>query len=204
VKIEQVLEKFDQFADAPNAVAKMRKLILQLAVLGRLRSQGDEFSFPKVRLDSLGDWAQGCGFPVAEQGRVDLPILFAKVSDMNLPGNEREILKTNHTIDEEAAKRLRVKVHPPGTVIFPKIGGAIATNKRRVLVRPTAIDNNCSGIIPSKLCSTHWLFLVLSSIDFAEYQSGTSVPAVNQGALGEIDVALPPPRRAEAGCGKGG
>ncbi len=192
MKLETFFEKFELFADAPDAVGKMRKLILQLAVQGRLKSKDVDFGFPKVRLDSLGDWAQGCGFPVAEQGHADLPILFSKVSDMNLPGNEREILKTNHTIDEEAAKRLRVKVHPPGTVIFPKIGGAIATNKRRVLVRPTAIDNNCSGIIPNKLCSTHWLFLVLSAIDFAEYQSGTSVPAVNQGALGEIEVALPP------------
>jgi type I restriction enzyme S subunit len=111
---------------------------------------------------------------------------------MNLPGNDREILATIHTIDEATAKRLRIKVHPPGTVIFPKIGGAIATNKRRVLVRPTAIDNNCSGIIPNESCSTYWLFLVLSAIDFAEYQSGTSVPAVNQGALGEIKVSLPP------------
>lgn len=192
MKLETFFEKFDQFSAAPDAVAKMRKLILQLAVQGRLKSQGDESGFPQVRLDSLGSWAQGCGFPVAEQGHVDRPILFSKVSDMNLPGNEREILKTNHTIDEAAAKRLRIKVHPPGTVIFPKIGGAIATNKRRVLVRPTAIDNNCSGIIPNKSCSTHWLFLVLSAIDFAEYQSGTSVPAVNQGALGEIEVSLPP------------
>ena len=192
MKLELFFEKFTHFADAPDAVLKMRKLILQLAVQGRLKSQGDESGFPQVRLDSLGSWAQGCGFPVAEQGHSDRPILFSKVSDMNLPGNEREILKTNHTIDEAAAKRLRIKVHPPGTVIFPKIGGAIATNKRRVLVRPTAIDNNCSGIIPGKSCSTDWLFLVLSAIDFAEYQSGTSVPAVNQGALGEIEVSLPP------------
>jgi len=192
MRLETFFEKFNQFADAPDAVAKMRKLILQLAVQGRLKSQDDEAGFPQVRLDSLGSWAQGCGFPVAEQGHADRPILFSKVSDMNLPGNEREILKTNHTIDEAASKRLRIKVHPSGTVIFPKIGGAIATNKRRVIVRPTAIDNNCSGIIPNKLCSTHWLFLVLSAIDFAEYQSGTSVPAVNQGALGEIEVSLPP------------
>ncbi len=192
MKLKTFFEKFEMFADAPNAVAKMRKLILQLAVQGQLKSQGDESGFPQVRLDSLGSWAQGCGFPMAEQGHVDRPILFSKVSDMNLPGNEREILKTNNTIDEAAAKRLRIKVHPPGTVIFPKIGGAIATNKRRVLVRPTAIDNNCSGLIPNKSCSTHWIFLVLSAIDFAEYQSGTSVPAVNQGALGEIKVSLPP------------
>jgi len=34
MKLETFFEKFDQFADAPNAVTKMRELILQLAVQG--------------------------------------------------------------------------------------------------------------------------------------------------------------------------
>lgn len=89
-------------------------------------------------LAEIGRWAIGSGFPHEAQGREGLSILFAKVSDMNLPGNELEIVRTNHTIDEETVERLRINVHQPGTVIFPKIGGAIATNKRRILVRPTA------------------------------------------------------------------
>jgi type I restriction enzyme S subunit len=36
MKLETFFEKFDQFADAPNAVAKMRELILQLAMQGKL------------------------------------------------------------------------------------------------------------------------------------------------------------------------
>jgi type I restriction enzyme S subunit len=183
---------FDLLADQPHAVAKLRKLVLQLAVQGKIKIKSGEGEFSRVRLDSLGDWALGCGFPTTEQGHTDRPILFSKVSDMNLEGNEREILTTNHTIDEETANRLRIKAHPPGTVIFPKIGGAIATNKRRMLVKPTAIDNNCLGIIPNKSCTTEWLFVVLSAIDFTAYQSGTSVPALNQGSLGEIEVSLPP------------
>ena len=83
-------------------------------------------------------------------------------------------------------------VHQAGTVIFPKIGGAIATNKRRVLVRLTAIDNNCLGIAPSEAMSTSYLLLLLSSIDFTVYQAGTSVPALSQGTLGQIPVGLPP------------
>ena len=175
-----------------DSVFDLRKAILQLAIQGHIKTQPGEGAFPQVRLASLGDWALGCGFPTAEQGHTDRPILFSKVSDMNLDGNELEIHRTNHTIDEATAKRLRVKVHPPGTVIFPKIGGAIATNKRRIIVKPTAIDNNCLGIIPNKSCSTAWLFLVLSAIDLAKYQSGTSVPALNQGTIGEIGVSLPP------------
>ena len=36
MKLETFFEKFDQFADAPDAVVKMRELVLQLAVTGKL------------------------------------------------------------------------------------------------------------------------------------------------------------------------
>jgi type I restriction enzyme S subunit len=39
MKLETFFEKFDQFADAPNAVVKMRELVLQLAVQGKLVDQ---------------------------------------------------------------------------------------------------------------------------------------------------------------------
>jgi type I restriction enzyme S subunit len=39
MKLETFFEKFDQFADASDAVAKMRELVLQLAVQGKLVCQ---------------------------------------------------------------------------------------------------------------------------------------------------------------------
>ena len=36
MKLETFFEKFDQFADAPDAVAKMRELVFDLAIRGRL------------------------------------------------------------------------------------------------------------------------------------------------------------------------
>jgi type I restriction enzyme S subunit len=39
MKLDAFFEKFDQFADAPDAVAKMRKIVLQLAVRGKLVPQ---------------------------------------------------------------------------------------------------------------------------------------------------------------------
>ena len=36
MKLETFFEKFEMFADAPNAVAKMRELVLELAVKGAL------------------------------------------------------------------------------------------------------------------------------------------------------------------------
>jgi len=45
VTTETFFEKFAQFADAPNAVAKMRELVLDMAIQGKLvqrrMSEGD-------------------------------------------------------------------------------------------------------------------------------------------------------------------
>lgn len=110
---------------------------------------------------------------------------------MNLQGNEKYIKATNNTISEESAIQRKINVSEPGTVIFPKIGGAIATNKRRILVKKTAIDNNCLGIRPFQQINLEWFFLILNAIDMAKYQSGTSVPAINQSVIGNIVIALP-------------
>lgn len=230
-----LVRHFDLIAQAPGSVARLRELILTLAVQGKLVPQdpSDEpaselikkirvekdrqiaegkikrdkplaeitheektFELPEgwhwMRLASVGDWAIGSGFPVESQGLQNLPVLFAKVSDMNLPGNEKFIYSANNSIDYATVDKLRVNVHGAGTVVFPKIGGAIATNKRRILVKPTAIDNNCLGITPSAGIATSYLYLLLTSIDFTKYQAGTSVPALSQGTLGQIVIGLPP------------
>ena len=179
---------------ATQALKRLGAIDAYSHATARAEAQGELFpnGWAAVMLAHLGRWAIGSGFAIVEQGKENLPILFAKVSDMNRPGNERVIVSTAHTIDDDIARRIRVNIHPAGTVVFPKIGGAIATNKRRILVRPTAIDNNCLGITPGPWCSTEYLHLLLTSIDFTVYQVGTSVPALSQGTLGQIPVGLPP------------
>ena len=233
MKLETFFEKFEMFADAPDAVAKMRELVLQLAVQGKLVPQDpndepaeefvariaaalpdkksenpflgeiedsitdeSEYELPPgwawLPLGHVGIWATGCGFPMQYQGETNREYLFCKVSDMNLPGNEVEIHTTVHSIDAEVMKKIRARANPVGTVIFPKIGGAIATHKRRFVIKPTIIDNNCSGIQPIGLTDDRWLLLFMRTLDLTKYQSGTSVPAVSQGSLNPIRLGLPP------------
>ncbi|MGH2362034.1 MAG: restriction endonuclease subunit S [bacterium] len=149
-------------------------------------------SWCAVPLIALGSWAIGSGFPKNEQGLTDGPHFFLKVSDMNLPGNEKYIITSNNFIDDNAAGRMRAKIHPPRTIIFPKIGGAIATNKRRILTRGAAIDNNCLGITFSSEVNIEWAYLLLTTLDFTQFQVGTAVPALQQGVLERIPVGLPP------------
>lgn len=147
-----------------------------------------------VRLGNIGYWAIGSGIPTAIQGENGKEILVCKVSDMNLCGNEKFIRSTVNSVSVDTAKERKLKIHPEATVIFPKIGGAIATNKRRMVIRPTVIDNNCLGITPYIGVAPEYLYIYLSSIDMTKYQAGTSVPALSQGTLELIEFGLPPLR----------
>ncbi len=227
---DRLLAHYDQIADAPGAIARLRRFVLDLAVRGKLVPQDsrdepasellkriarekaragtreknideidneEELGEPPpkwcvVPLIALGSWAIGSGFPKNEQGLESGPYFFLKVSDMNLPGNEKYITASNNFIDNDAARRMRAKIHPPGTIIFPKIGGAIATNKRRILTRDSAIDNNCLGITISGALNVEWAFLLLTALDFTRYQVGTAVPALQQSVLERIVVGVPP------------
>lgn len=98
------------------------------------------------RLAEVAAVDSGSGFPLQYQGIRDETFPFLKVSDMNLVGNERAIRTWNHSISEEVRGKLRAKAFPGGALIFPKIGAAIGTNKKRLLTQPSRIDNNVMAI----------------------------------------------------------
>lgn len=191
MKLTTLADNFGILLEAPTGLQQLRGLILRLASSGQLFSLGTQIAGLTVQLNELGSWAIGSGIPQRIQGETGNEILVCKVSDMNLPGNDKYIYQTVNSISVKTAEENGIKIHPKGTVIFPKIGGAIATNKRRILNQSTAIDNNCLGITPASSCTTDWLYLTLKSIDFSIYQSGTSVPALSQGTIGKIPIFLP-------------
>lgn len=143
-------------------------------------------------LKRLARFKSGAGFPVGFQGRRDLELAFAKVSDMNRAGNEEWMSTADSWISREDARELGAFVFPAGTVVFPKVGGALLTNKRRRLRIPSCVDNNVMGAIFGERVSTDFGFLLLSQINMALYVNPGPVPAIGESAVGRIGVAVPP------------
>ncbi len=143
-----------------------------------------------IPLKRVGWFCSGAGFPISAQGNAGGDILFAKVSDMNRMGNGREIATAANSVTRKIADRLRAFVFPPGTIVFPKVGGALLTNKRRILVRETCIDNNLMGYVV-KGAETEFVFQLLQWIDLGRMAKPGPVPAISEGEVREVRVPLP-------------
>jgi len=133
----------------------------------------------------------GSGFPNAYQGQSSGDYPFIKVSDLNLPGNERLVVNANHWVSEIVRKKLKAKVFPVNTVVFAKVGGALLTNKRRILTRDTIIDNNMMALTPSAI-HAKYLYQTLLTIDLSRYSQEGAVPSINGARVGAIVIDLPP------------
>ena len=144
-----------------------------------------------VALKRIGDFGGGAGFPLSVQGDIKEEILFAKVSDMNRMGNEHRINSTANSVSREVAGALGARIFPPRSIIFPKVGGALLTNKRRVLTRDTCIDNNLMGCVVTA-ADPEFIFHMMTWLDLTRMAKPGPVPAISEGEVREIRVTVPP------------
>jgi type I restriction enzyme S subunit len=114
-------------------------------------------------------------------------IPYYKVSDMNTEGNEVLLYKTSLYLSN--AK----KIIPQGSVVFPKNGGAIFTNKKRMLVCDSVVDLNTEAIFPNKnIVTTNFLYKLLLSIDLGQFDNGGGLPSINIKKMQSFTIPIPP------------
>ncbi len=116
--------------------------------------------------------------------------LYLKVADMNIEGNEFEIKNSSRYINPDS-KELNALI-PSGSIIFPKRGGAIATNKKRLVKTDLFADLNIMAITPFEGISLDYAYRWLMGIDLAELNSGTSVPQINNKDIAPLVFPVPP------------
>lgn len=143
---------------------------------------------------TIGDVAalvSGYGFPIALQGR-EGTVPFYKVGDMNSRGNEVEMHDSNNYVSPEVAQAQKWNVAPKGTVIFPKIGAAIATNKKRILSEPAIFDNNVMGIICGERILPKFLYYILNSFDISKWSTLSNPPSISKDVVLKQEIPVPP------------
>jgi type I restriction enzyme S subunit len=190
--------------DEPASVllAKIRKEKEQLVREGKLKKKDlietpiteDEipFEIPEswewVKLINIGYFMSGQTPKTSDLTNSIGGVPYFKVSDMNVKGNEFYMNKATLFLRTDA----KYKLFPQNAIIYPKNGGALLTNKKRILVTDSLVDLNTGAFIPSNELNIEYIFYLFSSIDFRKHYKGTALPTLNMESLNKLLFPLPP------------
>ena len=117
---------------------------------------------------------------------------FLRVSDMNLDGNEIYINNHNISLTQTDIDKFKVNLYPKNTIIFPKRGASIHTNKKRILQRDSGIDLNTMGFIAGDKIDFYFLFTWFQTVDLKTISDGSYIPQINSRNIEGIQIPLPP------------
>ena len=145
-----------------------------------------------VKLGDITEVVSGNGFPKDLQGDENGVIPFYKVSDMNLTGNESSMFTSNNYVARQVLHEQNWRLVSSNTVIFPKIGAAIATNKKRMLTTESLFDNNVMGLVCSDQVDKRYLYYILQSIDLRLWASESNPPSIRKTTVEQFAIPLPP------------
>lgn len=140
-------------------------------------------SWKWVRLSEIAYLTSGGQYKETQEG-----VPYVKVADMNSNENQYEIIKATRYVAQD-----NKGIISKGSIIFPKRGGAIATNKKRLVNRTEIyVDTNIMGMTVIYPPILPYVKIWFDSIDLETLQSGTSVPQINNKDLYPLLVPLPP------------
>jgi type I restriction enzyme S subunit len=113
--------------------------------------------------------------PKTEKPHGEFPYL--KVADLNLPENLK-IITTSSRFINKSDINLKNLI-PKGSIVFPKRGGAIFTNKKRITAKEIWMDLNLMAVTPKDEIIPLFLYYFFQNLDFRSFNKGSSVPQLN-------------------------
>jgi len=149
-------------------------------------------------LEALGDVSeiQGGKTPskleqrLAANPRSDRDVPFYKVGDMSF--HPRRLIESRVHIAVDEARDWGIQLVAPGAVVFPKAGGAIATNKKRVMDRTGGIDLNCMAVKAGPRLLDEYVFWWFQGLDLASLSDGSVLPQLSKTTISSLLIPVPP------------
>ena len=156
------------------------------------RFKGFTDDWEQRKLGDVGNAKSGIGFPDAEQGGEE-GIPFFKVSDMNLDGNENELIRANNYVTQEQVKRKRWNViDDVPAIFFAKVGAAVMLNRKRLVKMPFLLDNNTMAyIFDSNVWDSEFGKTLFETIDLTKLTQVGALPSYNASDVEDISIMMP-------------
>jgi len=197
-RIVEILEDHLSRLDAADTlIHDVRRRALMLRASGRLQAfehllrhgVATEQALLEVAVIANGQTPKGLNDVAVEPDAESVP--FFKVGDMNASGG-RYMSTARTYLSRLGIRELGLAVRPAGTVLIPKRGGAIATNKKRILSSVACYDLNTMGLIPGPELLGEYLWHWFETVDLGRLADGSNVPQINAPQIRALCLPVPP------------
>src|SRR5699024_3436403 len=101
---------------------------------------------------------------------------YINVSELTFIGNENE----------------NINYYPENTIVFPKRGAAIFTNKIGILSKKASFDTNIMGLICNENINHEFLFYYLKYYGLFNISDNSGVPQLNNKHIYPLLIPVPP------------
>lgn len=162
--------------------------------IGRVPSHWDILPLRRV-----GRLLAGAPFPEEFQGQVDAEIPYFKVADFESAANTEYMTTASNTVSRSTAATLGSPVIPAGSVVFPKIGAALLSNRRRITRTEACLDQNVMALV-LRQGTARFYFYLLQTFDFGRLRMPGPIPLFNERDAASLLVPVPPLEEQEAIC----
>jgi type I restriction enzyme, S subunit len=117
--------------------------------------------------------------------------LYVKVDDLNY--THKIVIHTQNTVSPNKSV-CKIK---KGSIIFPKRGGAILTNKVRILGVDSYMDTNMMALTSSKM-NTEFLYILISKEGLYKIADTSTIPQINNKHIEPYNIQIPKPAEQTA------
>lgn len=196
-KQEEIIQLFEKCDSIIELRQEQLRALEELVKLRFLEIFGDmktnPFGWEQSTIGECCTLKSGTTLPIEVENEGG-PIPYVKVGDMNYPGNERYIVTSSRYVSEATAEK---KLFEVGSVLFPKRGGAISTNKKRMTKLPVCADLNVMGVSSNGKLLPEYLLAYFDMIDLGALADGSSVPQINNKNIAPLVISIPPMEEQE-------
>ncbi|MFD0348144.1 restriction endonuclease subunit S [Kitasatospora aburaviensis] len=145
----------------------------------------------EVSIEHVANVSQGKALPKSVQGEQSGELSWFKIADMVGLGNEDGYTCAETRLPPEQVKSLKGIAVPAGSVVFPRVGAAVLTEKKRILDVDAAVDENHLVLTPKEGVLPECLLAATESIRLAELVQPGAVPSLNMGLIRRARIPWP-------------
>jgi len=177
-RLDAVSEHQATLSDESSHLAKLRRSLVASQSAG----------CDRIPLGSLASVTQGKSLPKAVQGRRTGSVSWFKIADMTTAKNLFGYTAAATQLDSTEIVRLGGRVAPLGSVVFPRVGAAVLTEKKRILDVDAAVDENHIVVTPRPGVSPEELLACLEVLHLSDYVQSGAVPSLNLKLVGSMSM----------------